>query len=234
MKTVLGIGGHPDDLEIFCGGTLAKFSSQGWKVVMVSVCSGDKGVSSDRKGDIVLIRKKEAENSAKVIGADSIILGFSDSSIFPGEKLRNSLVELIRKIQPTLILTHFIEDYHADHRVVAEEVVNSAYISTSKGFKTDSEPLKIIPVVYYMDTFAGIGFIPTEYVDITETINTKIEMIKKHTSQFIHLKDRGGIDIIELVKDMAKFRGWQSGVKYAEGFRQVFFWPNLKTRRLLP
>lgn len=233
-KVVLGIGAHPDDLEILCGGTLAKFSKNGWKVIMSSVCKGDKSGKSKEKIPIEEIRKKEAINSSNVIEAESIILGFSDSEIFIGIELRKVIIDLIRETKPTVIITHCPSDYHSDHRIVSQEVTNSAYISSSKGFKTLNNPLPFIPIVYYMDSFLGINFIPLEYVDITDTIETKIEMIKKHKSQIKVIKKRGGVDIVKSAIDLAKIRGWQSGVKYAEGFQLCYLWPNLKTRRILP
>jgi len=234
MKTVLGVGAHPDDLEIFCGGTLARYSQQGWKVVIVSVCSGDKGGEPERNVGTAEIRREEAKRSAKVIGAQSVILGFPDSEITVGMKLRNAVVDLIRRVRPDVVITHLPGDYHSDHKVVAEEVTDSTYISSSMGFKTAHKPVNLIPVVYYMDTLAGIGFVPTEYVDITGTMDKKLQMLKEHKSQFINLEKRGGLDMIEIVKDTAKFRGWQSGVRYAEGFQVCPRWPNLKTGRVLP
>lgn len=234
MKTVLGIGAHPDDLEISCGGTLIRFRQQGWKVVMVSVCRGDK--NGERKGNesIADVRKREASEAAAVAGAQSVILGFPDSEVFSGMDLRNAVVDLIRKVKPDVVITHFPGDYHADHRTVADEVTNSAYIASSMGFKTAHKPVRTIPVVYYMETLAGVNFLPAEYVDITQAMDKKLQMLKKHESQFKAMKERGGTDILERVVDVARFRGWQSGVRYAEGFKVCHCWPNLKTRRILP
>ena len=71
-------------------------------------------------------------------------------------------------------------------------------------------------------------------MDITETINTKIEALNKHESQVKWLKDHDNIDIAEFVSTIARFRGIQSNVKYAEGFIQVKTWPRIKTERQLP
>ncbi|MCX7705723.1 MAG: PIG-L family deacetylase [bacterium] len=231
---VLGIGAHPDDLEISCGGTLAKFTLQGWQVMMVSVCKGDKSGNDNGRESIIDVRRKEAKLSAGIIGAKCSTLGFSDSEIFTGKDLRDVIIDLIRDMKPDVVITHYPEDYHADHRLVASEVSSSVYIASSKRYKTRNRPINFIPVLYFMEPLTGIGFCPTEYVDITETMDRKIQMLKQHKSQLLAIKRRGGIDIIQLVKDTAKFRGWQSGVKYAEGFCVNYIWPHLKTLRVLP
>ena len=231
---ILAIGAHPDDVEIYCGGTLAKFRERKDSVVMAYVCQGDKGGISTGKIKLSEIRKKEAEEAARIIGAKSISLNFKDSEIFSTMEIRKAVIDLIRMTKPELIITHSPFDYHSDHRITGQVVTDATYIASSQGFKTKNPPLSYIPVVYYMDTFAGINFQPTEYVDISEFIEKKIEMIKCHKSQQYHLEKRGKIDIIEMVRDMAKFRGWQSGVRYAEGFKVCDMWPNFKTRRILP
>jgi N-acetylglucosamine malate deacetylase 1 len=230
---ILGIGAHPDDLEFLAGGTLAKCSGRGDNVVMACVSRGDK--SGDGNADeIVKTREKERKASAELINAESVCLGFSDSEIFDGDGLRKAVIELIRKVSPDVIITHCPEDYHADHRAAGKAASDAAYIASSRGFKTKSKHASKIPTVYYMDSLAGMNFIPEEYVDITDFFKKKLEMLKKHLSQFGALKERGGIDLLELAADTAKLRGWQSCVKYAEGFRSTPWWPNKKTERLLP
>jgi len=231
---VLAIGAHPDDLEIFCGGTLAKYAREGAVVIMACLLQGDKSFLGLFSQDIVEVREREAKDAAQLIGARHICLGFRDAELFSTLESRSRVVDLIRVAAPDLILTHAPIDYHSDHRAVANIVCDSAYISTSPGFKTEHNPLQSIPPVYFMDTLMGINFQPTEYVDITETIETKKKMIQMHKSQFEVLRKRGGVDLIQSSLDIAKFRGWQCGVKYAEGFQPFLAWPNFRPRRLLP
>ncbi|MFH1476908.1 MAG: PIG-L family deacetylase [Verrucomicrobiota bacterium] len=238
MKTknniILAIGAHPDDLELFCGGTLVRSLRTGHRVAMAFVCRGDKGGPPGRNKTIAHIRAREAKKAAHIIGAESLSLGFKDSEILPTMHLRRCMVDLIRRIQPDVLLTHFPSDYHADHRVVSQCVTDAAYIASSPGFQTRHAPWAHIPVLYYFDSLMGIGFLPTEYVDISAVIGTKIAMIKCHQSQFQHLRQRGNLDILTLARDTAKFRGWQAGVQYAEAFQICSAWPNIKTTRILP
>ena len=79
-----------------------------------------------------------------------------------------------------------------------------------------------------------MGFEPQQYVDISETIETKLEMISKHQSQLVWLHDHDGIDILENARTVARFRGLQCGVTCAEAFRAHAVWGRQVTRRLLP
>jgi len=85
-----------------------------------------------------------------------------------------------------------------------------------------------------MDTLAGIGFIPTEYVDISDVMDLKLEALACHESQIKWMRDHDGIDFLDFVRTCNKYRGLQASVSYAEGFRQYAGWPRFKTSRLLP
>ena len=88
--------------------------------------------------------------------------------------------------------------------------------------------------IYYMDTVAGLGFVPTEYVDISGVIDIKAAMLEAHQTQLVWLRDHDGVDIVEEMKTAARYRGQQCGVRYAEGFVQCLTWLRGTTRRLLP
>jgi LmbE family N-acetylglucosaminyl deacetylase len=88
--------------------------------------------------------------------------------------------------------------------------------------------------IYYMDNLAGLNFNPTEYVDITDEIDLKIDMLECHESQLKWMRDHDHIDFAEFVRSCSRFRGLQCGVQYAEAFSQEMVWPKVTTRRLLP
>ncbi|MBQ2931947.1 MAG: PIG-L family deacetylase [Clostridia bacterium] len=83
-------------------------------------------------------------------------------------------------------------------------------------------------------SLAGMNFSPTEWVDITDEIDLKIEMLECHESQLKWMRDHDNIDFAEFVRSCSRFRGIQSGVQYAEAFCQELVWPKVVTRRLLP
>ena len=80
----------------------------------------------------------------------------------------------------------------------------------------------------------GVGFRPTEFVDISDVIETKVAMLEAHASQLTWLRDHDGIDVVEEMKTVSRFRGQQCRVAYAEGFVPCQTWLRGTTRRLLP
>ena len=234
VERVLAVGAHPDDVELGCGGTLALYRRMGAEVVIASVSCGDKGSRELSREETIRVRREESERAAGVIGATYICLGLMDSEIFEDLENRARMIELIRKVKPHIIITHSPSDYHADHRTTSIMVSHASYIATSFKFKTESPPLPWVPPVYYMDNYLGVDFLPEEYVDITDVVETKKEMVLQHKSQFPHLKERSGEDILEDMLILARLRGRQSGVKFAEGFRLFRAWPHVRTYRLLP
>jgi LmbE family N-acetylglucosaminyl deacetylase len=233
-RRVLAVGAHPDDIEILCAGTLAKCRARGDEIVICVATNGDMGSMTQMPPELAATREAEARASAAHLGAEFIWLGYPDEFIYPDHSTRMRFIEMIRHARPDLILTHTPNDYHQDHRTVSELVFVSSFIGAVPHVETASPRHPQIAPIYYFDTLAGVDFLPTEYVDITETLETKLAMLEYHKSQLEWLGDYNGIDIVEFASTVARFRGLQSGVKYAEGFRRADAWPRVTTERLLP
>jgi LmbE family N-acetylglucosaminyl deacetylase len=146
----------------------------------------------------------------------------------------NQLVDLIRRVQPDVILTHAPEDYMKDHVEVSKLVFDASFSASIPHYLTPTPGVAKITPLYYMDTLAGVNFIPTEYVDVSETIEIKLQALNCHESQIKWMRDHDGIDFLDFVRTVAKFRGLQCGAAYAEGFKQCLTWPRLAANRLLP
>jgi LmbE family N-acetylglucosaminyl deacetylase len=234
VERVLAVGAHPDDVELGCGGTLARYRQGRAEVAIASVSLGDKGSQRLSREETIRVRREESMRAAEVIGATYLSLGHMDSEIFEDLATRASVIELIRKVRPDVILTHSPSDYHADHRTTSLLVGHAAYIATSYKFETESAPLEAVPPVYYMDNYMGVSFLPDVFVDITEVIEAKRQMVLQHESQFVHLQERTGDSILEDMLILARLRGRQSRVQLAEAFGLFRAWPHLRTYRLLP
>lgn len=231
---ILAVGAHPDDLEGLMGGTLAKYSKRGDKVYMAVVTNGEVGSAELPKKEIAEIRRQEALESAKVIGAELIWMGFPDEFLFDGEQSRLKFIDVVRQAKPDLVFCHFNNDYHPDHRISGQIVCNIKVMSTVPNIKTEHPPAKKISEIFFMDTVAGINFTPEKYVDITDCFKEKIEMYSKHKSQHSWLEKQYGMSNIEFVEIVSRFRGIQAGVKYAEAFSRAVFWPTTSAENLLP
>jgi N-acetylglucosamine malate deacetylase 1 len=233
-KSVLAIGAHPDDLEIFCGGTLAKYAKQGVKVSMAVSTNGSAGHLLIPPKELAEIRHQEAEKAAKVIGADFYWLGFMDAFLFEDIDSRQRFIEVIRKAKPDVIITHDPQDYHPDHRAVSRLMFDASFESGLKNLTTESPFHPGVQPLVYMDKTSGAGFEPTEFVDITDTFKIKREMLACHESQIKWLKDHDNVDFFDMMETLARARGYQCGVEKAEAFRSEIVWPRSRTYRVLP
>lgn len=231
---VLAVGAHPDDLEILCAGTLARYVKEGHEVVMCVATDGTAGHMVIKPPELAQIREREARAAAEVIGAEFMWLGYPDELIFNDRETRLTFVDAIRQARPDLIISHAPDDYHPDHRVVSSLVFDTSFIASLPNIETTHPAHAAVPPLYYMDTLAGKGFHPTEYVDISPTIETKRQMLACHESQLKWLKDHDDIDIMEFMEVVARTRGFQCNKAYAEGFRPADVWPRTSSERVLP
>jgi LmbE family N-acetylglucosaminyl deacetylase len=232
---VLAVGAHPDDLEVLCGGTLARLVADGHEVVMCHASKGDRGSFVHTSEEITRIRDGEARRAAEIAGADYAALGFSDGEINAADpEQRRAVIDLVREARPDLIITHYPADYMSDHNEISKLVFDCSFHATLPLFETQKPYHDVVAPIYYMDTVVGIGFQPTEYVDVSDVIDTKVAMLEAHVSQLTWLRDHDGVDIVEEMKTTTRFRGQQCGVRYAEGFVSCLTWLRPQPRRLLP
>jgi LmbE family N-acetylglucosaminyl deacetylase len=232
---ILGIGCHPDDLEIGCGGTLARYAKEGHKVFMCHIANGNLGHAVIEPEELRNIRTREAGNAARVLGAESISIDVGDAMVEASDKeVRAKVVEVVRYTKADVIITHNPYDYMRDHEQAGALGCDASFIATLPHLLTDSTYTSSFPPVFFMDTLAGINFIPTEYVDISGEIEQKLEAVNCHERQVVWMKEHDGIDFLDFVRTCNKYRGLQSNCTYAEGFRQYAVWPRFVTKRLLP
>jgi len=231
---ILAVGAHPDDLEILCGGTLAKYAKQGHKVMMAVLTNGNMGHPDIAPTEMGQIRKKEFENAAAIIGAKTIWMDIDDEMSVVDLPSRLAMVDVLRQSAPDVILTHSPQDYHVDHKNTSQLVFEAAPLACVYNIKRDLPSLDKQPLIYYFDTLGAVGFMPTEYVDITDTIETKIAMFRCHVSQDEWMREATGFDVSEVVNCVAKVRGYAAGVQYAEGFTRLDAWYRGTTTRVLP
>jgi LmbE family N-acetylglucosaminyl deacetylase len=194
-KTVLAVGAHADDVELAVGGTIARLRRGGARVVMVVV-----SLPGDYKQ-----RMGEAKQAAEILGCELRVL-MTDSARRIEDLKSYELVAMIdREVKehaPAAMLTHGPSEFHRDHVLVHEACVSSQRLKYFDFFTYHPNFCRPVPVPFH----------PRAYVDITDTIETKMRAIAAHQSQF---KCRGlGIDIY---RDIARLNGRMVGVQYAEG-----------------
>ena len=202
---ILAIGAHPDDIEFGCGGTLLKYSEKGHKVYMLVMSKGEKG------GDLE-VRRKEQENSARILGIQTLYFGnYKDTEIVQSQKLITEIEGFLKEIKPGFIFVHYFDDTHQDHRNLADSTISAT---------------RYIHNVLFYEGPTTQNFTPNVFVDITSVLDKKYDCLNAHASQ-ISRTNIEGLSIIEAAKSAAHFRGIQGRVNYAEAFNSLRLFINI-------
>ena len=232
---VLAIGCHPDDVEIACAGTLIKCVKRGDKVITCHLSTGNLGHVIIPPDELTVIRREEARKAGALAGIEVISAGFNDLDMFSdNKKSRDAVVDVIKYADPDFIITHNPDDYMPDHIAASKLVFDASFAATLPNYRSkEPNPAKLVPI-YYMDTLAGVNFVPDEFVDISEEIDLKLKMLECHESQIKWMRDHDGIDFPDMVKTCSRYRGYQCGAGYAEGYKMCKAYLKGTTKRLLP
>jgi LmbE family N-acetylglucosaminyl deacetylase len=233
---VLAVAAHPDDIELLCAGTLARYVADGHTVTLVVFTDGSMGDVHLKPRRLASIRRKEAAAAAKILGARLLWPAICDEHVFPDAAQRRVMIDLLRTADPDVILTHSPNDYHPDHRYVGQLVFDSYF---QKGLPHIPRQQRRAgrfaqATIYFMDNVAGLGFLPTEYVDITATMEVKRRMIKCHKSQFAAMAELANADLGEMAEIHSRFRGMGAGCRFAEAFTRCDTYYQGRTSRVLP
>lgn len=200
---IVCVGAHPDDPESGCAGTLSKYASQGHTVSIVYLTRGEAGIEGKTHEEAAQIRTAESEAACKVIGATPYFLGQTDGDTFFNKKAVTILQDLLQKLKPDIVFTHWPIDSHPDHQV-ASLLTYQSWLHMKKAF-----------ALYYFEVNSGdqtMHFLPTDYIDITAVAEQKKRSLYAHKSQ-----DPDDI-YLNYHFPMQQFRGREIRVKEAEAF----------------
>lgn len=235
MYTVLVISCHPDDMEICCAGTLLKCKQRGDRVVVCHLSSGNLGHEIIPPDELRVMRANEAKRSGDIGGFEIMYGGFDDLDMYADNKeARDKVVSIIKQVDPDFIITHAPNDYMPDHVATSKLVFDACFAATLPNYHTGVDGRARMVPIYYMDNLAGVDFLPTEFVDVTEFVDKKLEMLNCHESQIVWMRDHDGIDFPDMVKTCCRYRGFQCGADYAEAYRQCNVYLKGTTKRYLP
>ena len=217
---------HPDDAEGGVGGTVAKWVSEGTEVVFVLCTNGDKGTSDPEMTTEKLgaIREKEQAAAAECLGVKEVIyLRYGDGELDDTAKFRGELVRAIRKHRPDVVFCTdpFRQTFylHRDHRVSGQVAIDSVFpyardfLHYNEHIQEGLETHKVGDILMWGTEH------PDTFIDITDTIDNKINALKKHASQVAG----SGRDVDRFVKVNAQNQGQMANMPYAEGFKRIRF-----------
>ncbi len=225
-KRAMFIYAHPDDIEFGVAGTAALWAKNGAEITYVVITDGnvgshEPGMTAEK---LAATRRAEQTAAAKLAGASCIFLGYHDGMLQPTMELRKQLVRLIRQHKPNVVVCGDPTMYfppggtrinHPDHRAAAQAAIDAVFPAAEMPLlypDLDEEGLSPHKVNY---VYVSYGRDSNYYVDITETIDLKIEALRQHTSQL------GDWDPEDRLRDWAARTGEKVGFKYAEAFQRI-------------
>ena len=220
---ILAIGAHPDDVELGCGGTLAKLISEGKKVAIIDLTEGELGTRGTAE-----TRKEEAANAAKILEVSAREnLKMKDGFLQNSEEYQLRIIKMIRKYQPEIVFANAIDDRHPDHAKAAKLSSDACFLSGLIKIKTldDGGNLQTFwrpKQVFHYIQWKNIT--PDFVIDISDFIDKKIEACLAYKTQFYDPSSNEPMtpiatkDFLESLTYRAQDLGRLSGVTYAEGF----------------
>ena len=200
---VVCVGGHPDDPESGCGGTLTRYAALGHAVTVVYLTRGERGIPGKSLDEAARIRTAESEAACRIMGATPTFFGQIDGATEVTRAHVDAMTRLLAAASPDVVFAHWPVDTHMDHQV--------ASVLTIRAWMALRAPAPL----YFYEVNAGSqteGFLPNTYVDISSVVEQKKAALFAHVSQ-----DGQGI-WREHHEIMARWRGREVGVAAAEAF----------------
>jgi LmbE family N-acetylglucosaminyl deacetylase len=203
MKSILIVGCHSDDIEYGAGGlsvAATRFESSYSSVWWLVMTKGEAGGSPE-------VRKREQERSAKLVGAQLSTKSFQFKDTMLAETSSTKLIavveEVLRESGATELLLPFPKDLHQDHRAL-----------TAAGLVAGRWTENVL----FYESFGTLGFQPEVFLQLSgQDLKNKMMLLDCHKSQCADSK--GGFNLLESVKAIARFRGFQARTEYAEGYK---------------
>jgi len=226
-KSAMSIVAHPDDQEFGVAGTLAKWAKAGCEITSVLVTSGDSGSNdptkgADYKAELARLRETEQLAANEVIGVkQTVFLRYPDGEVEPSMALRKDLTRVIRQYKPEVVFAGNPEAWfygneyinHPDHRAVARAAAEAVFPSAGTRLMfTDLLEAGFEPHEVRKLYIQGADK-PDTWIDISDSIDTKIKALMKHLSQ----SDTHDAD--KFMREWARETGKEKGLDFAEAFR---------------
>jgi LmbE family N-acetylglucosaminyl deacetylase len=202
---ILAIGAHPDDIEYGCAGTLIKYAERDHRIHLMVLTGGEEGGEGE-------VRQREQHSAAEIIGAKQVFWGeYRDTQLPLNKELIDKIEEVLGEVKPDLILVNFGDDTHQDHRVLTDATMSAT---------------RYVRNVLFFEVPTTQNFNPQVFVDISDTLERKFEVLKAHESQVMKTNIEN-MSIVELARANSTFRGIQGRVKFAEAFAPLRLFINI-------
>jgi LmbE family N-acetylglucosaminyl deacetylase len=227
--TILAVCCHPDDMEMMMSGTLLLLKQAGCGIHVINLANGCAGSADLGPAEIAAVRRKEAEASAKLLGAvlhDSMV---DDLDVYYTPEMVKRVTALVRRVKPDIVLTQSLEDYMEDHMNTARLAVTATFSRNIPNFRSiPDEPAVFQDAMLYHATphilsdGMRLPIVPEIYVDVSAVMDQREKLLASHASQKNWLDKTQGFDsYLKLMRENAEKVGGLSGrYRFAEGWRR--------------
>ena len=213
QRTILAIGAHAADMELTAGALLAHQAKLGDRVVLLHLTLGEGGNPKMAPVAYAAQKRREAESAAKDLGAEAIFGPYTDGLVPNDEGTRRYVAEVIRKVKPAYVITHWKYSIHKDHRITSEVVSDAVLMASLDAVKTDSPPYRGVRSVYFAENWEDAeNFQPYLYVDVSDSFPVWTRAIREYELV------RGGISAFpyyDFYTSLQRTRGALSRKQYA-------------------
>lgn len=217
QQTILAIGGHVGDMELTAGGVLASHSLKGDRIVTLALTAGERGVPAGQ--DMIEYRAqkvREAHTFAEMLGGEAIVFDdIPDGELPDDQAMRWRVCDVIRKVRPSILITHFKNSMHKDHMTTHRIVNDARYFAALPTFEREL-PAAFAGKLYYAENWEdAVDYRPYVYVDFDqEAYDLWIKALSTHW----FVTGSKSFAYLEYYKHLARVRGIEARKTYAETF----------------
>lgn len=217
MTDYLFFAAHPDDIELSCGGVIAKLAKAGHDVGIIDLTRGELGTRGTPA-----TRRREARNASKILGAKfREQFDFGDGGLRTGRGEEMQIIEVVRRCKPAVIFAPWPDERHPDHARAGKVVTEASFYAGLRALETGLTAHRPQVVAYYMQNYVVH---PTFVVDVTATWKTKMRAVAAFKSQFHNPNSKepqtfiSSKRFIDMIEARGRHFGAMIGVEYGEAF----------------
>lgn len=209
------IGAHIGDAEIMAGGVVCKYVESGHKATLVHLTPGEKGNPRLSPAQYRKQKVSEARKFASAVGAEVIVLNYKDGELPDNEEVRLRVCDIIRKIKPDIVITHWKGSFHKDHRTCHNVVMDGVFYAALPGIKR-ALPAHSIKLLYYAENWEDpYDYQPDIWIDISSVYNKWLEALKVEA---LFRGEISSFDYMRYYQGLVNLRGAEVGFAQAETF----------------
>jgi len=217
MTDYLFFAAHPDDIELSCGGVIAKLAKAGHDVGIIDLTRGELGTRGTPA-----TRRREARNASKILGASfREHFDFGDGGLRTGRGEEMQVIEVVRRCKPAVIFAPWPDERHPDHARAGKIVTEASFYAGLRALESGLAAHRPQVVAYYMQNYVVH---PTFVADVTATWKTKMRAVAAFKSQFHNPNSKepqtfiSSKRFIDMIEARGRHFGAMIGVEYGEAF----------------